>query len=81
MLTTLAYYYCAEDLHFSAFSNFIPGSQMGLFDTLPLVMLLLDVHSVCCINQFLQSYPELDLDDIMVISESERESKLKVCFY
>ena len=27
---------------------------------------------------FFQSYPELDLDDIMVISEEEREDKLKV---
>ena len=26
----------------------------------------------------LQGYPELDLDDIMVIDESEREPKLKV---
>ena len=44
--------------------------------------IIIKVHMSMCLFSvappILQGYPELDLDDIMVIDESEREPKLKV---
>ena len=39
-----------------------------------LLILMIDISYVA----HMQSYPELDLDDIMVIDEGERETRLKV---
>ena len=42
-----------------------------------LIVLIFSIH--CCDYCVpLQSYPELDLDDLMVIDEKEREERIKV---